>query len=218
MSRLIDLTGQRFGRLTAIERDRTTKSRKPAWNCRCDCGNEITVYGVYLRNGSTKSCGCLSIDLLKERSKTHGMSKSRLYGIWAGIKSRCKNPQRKKFPDYGGRGIKVCEEWDNSFEAFRDWAIANGYRDDLTIDRKDNDGDYDPSNCRWITTKQQSNNRRSNINITHRGETHNLTEWSSITGIPMGTIRRRIERGWSPEEALKKERRKRRVSNNPPKP
>lgn len=214
MGKIKDLTGQRFGKLTVLSFAGLGKRGLALWNCKCDCGNEITVYGIYMRNGSTKSCGCLAIDVLKSRSKTHGMSKTRLYGIWNGIKSRCNNPRRKKYPDYGGRGIKVCEKWEKSFEAFRDWSMANGYADDLTIDRIDINGDYCPDNCRWVTTQQQANNRRSNIHLTYHGETHNLTEWSSITGIPMATIRRRIELGWSHEEALRKERRDRRVCNN----
>lgn len=197
----IDLTGQRFGRLTVIEYVGTV-NQKAKWLCKCDCGNEKIVSTKCLRNGETKSCGCYHKDRASVANLTHGKTNSRLYITWNNIKNRCYRTSRKDYKNYGGRGITVCEEWRNSFQAFYEWAMANGYREDLTIDRINVNGNYEPSNCRWVDLKTQANNTRRNHYITYKGETHTIAEWSDITGISIAALVHRIERGWSVEEML----------------
>lgn len=165
MGKLIDLTGQRFGRLTVIEKSPSRRGDKTWWSCKCDCGSTLEVWSVYLRNGTTKSCGCLNREMCSARLKAYrkrngadGRSKTRLHSIWAGMKERCLSPGSHAYALYGGRGITVCDEWRNSFEAFRDWALTHGYSEDLSIDRIDVDGDYCPENCRWADAITQSNN------------------------------------------------------------
>lgn len=206
--KLIDLTGQKFGRLTVLERA-GTKGHEPTWLCACECGNTKVVMGVSLRNGDTLSCGCLGRELSSERlvnnplpTQTHGLSETRLYKILNGMKSRCYNPKSKYYNDYGGRGIAVCGEWLNDFRAFYDWAIANGYRDDLEIERIDNDGDYEPSNCRWATRTEQNNNKRNNHFVTYNNRTQTVAQWARETGIPKQTLLGRLKRGWNAEKTL----------------
>lgn len=164
MSTVKDLTGQRFGRLTVIRRDGSSRQGLAAWLCRCDCGRECVVEGAMLRKGNTKSCGCLHSEAARERWTTHGQSDSRLNSIWQAMKQRCYNSSNKNYNRYGGRGITVCDEWLNDFKAFYIWAMANGYDENApygqcTIDRIDNDKGYNPENCRWVDMKTQNNNK-----------------------------------------------------------
>lgn len=202
MPKLIDLSGQRFGRLTVIQRVGTTKHGHPTWLCKCDCGKEHVVVGNDLKSGDTTSCGCYGHEVRVKQLTIHGGKGTRLYRTWQSMKRRCCNPNAAFYKDYGGRGIKVCKEWLHDFEAFHNWAINNGYTDELTIDRIDENGDYCPGNCRWATQKQQANNKRNTVRLTWNGETKTLGEWSELVGIPKATIKNRIKLGWSIERAL----------------
>lgn len=207
MSVPIDLTGQRFGRLLVLSQaENRTSAGDPTgrrcWNCICDCGNKLTATTMDLRKGDVKSCGCYKHDATLERMTTHGESKTRLYKIWKAMRRRCYDTKVKSYDRYGGRGITVCKEWDDSYEAFRDWSLAHGYDDTLSIDRIDCDGNYEPDNCRWTTMKEQSNNRKNSRFITYNGETHTIAEWSDVTGISYHTLYMRLYNGYTIERAL----------------
>ena len=202
MSRLIDLTGQRFGHLTVIKRA-GSQGKNTTWLCRCECGKECIVQSSNLKNQKNISCGCNRRQLASKKFKTHGMAKTRLYKEWRRMKERCHLKTKDGYERYGGRGITVCSEWLNSFEAFRDWALANGYRDNLTLDRINVDGNYEPSNCRWATNSEQQSNKSSNRFITFDNRTQTLSQWARETGIRKDTLRCRLENGWSVERALK---------------
>ncbi len=157
---LIDLTGKVFGKLTVLQRDKTVNKRTK-WLCKCECGNEISVEAYNLKTGHTQSCGCFQKEATSTASKTHGKTHTRLYRIWNCMKNRCYRKSYHAYNHYGGRGITVCDEWLNDFQAFHDWAIANGYNDGLSIDRIDVDKGYSPHNCRWVTMAEQNKNKRA---------------------------------------------------------
>ena len=160
MSTLVDLTGNRYGKLTVIKRVQRD-SKNSAWLCLCNCGKYSVAYAPNLKSGKTRTCGCGVTEATIKRCFKHGDSRSKLYMVWAGMKDRCNNPNNKEYELYGQRGISVCEEWENDYLAFKAWAEANGYSEGLTIDRTDNDGNYEPKNCRWVTRVIQNNNRRT---------------------------------------------------------
>lgn len=202
MSRLIDLTGQRIGRLLVQERRGSANWGSPMWLCKCDCGNWCLVASSNLRKNHTQSCGCLQRERTAEVHTTHGQAHTRIYNIWNTMVARCHRKNTKAYPEYGGRGITVCDEWMNCFQSFYLWAMANGYNDELSIDRVDNDKGYSPSNCRWVTVYTQANNKRSNITVEYNGESRTVAEWAKILGIKYATLRKRLEEGWSVEDAF----------------
>lgn len=203
-----DLVGKTFGRLTVIKRIGTSKNRAIQWLCKCSCGNEHIVITNYLIHGIIKSCGCLQKEELSKRATKHHLRNSRLYGVWANIKQRCYNPKNSHYNVYGERGIEMCDEWKNDFFSFYKWALKNGYDENAkygkcTIDRIDNDGNYEPSNCRWISSKEQSLNTSRNHYLELNGEKHTAYEWSVITGIRLSTILQRINKyHWTIQRAL----------------
>lgn len=186
------LIGKKYGRLTILKY--IYKGRHKAYFlCQCECGNKKVIEATSVKNGYVKSCGCLHQEQLKIQKPrtTHGKCRTRIYRIWSGMKDRCYNQNYFQYYLYGGKGIKVCNEWldkKTGFVNFYEWAINNGYKDNLSIDRIDGNKNYEPSNCRWVTQKEQCRNICTNINITYNGETHCLTEWAEILNIKFGTL------------------------------
>lgn len=203
---LIDLTGIRFGRLIVLERStQDDKNGHARWICQCECGNMCVKDGYALRIGKTKSCGCLMSEHQMSQKTSgsfafkHGLVYHRIYSIWRGMIDRCERPKNKAYNYYGGRGIRVCDEWRQSVEAFAEWAFQSGYQENLTIDRIDVNGDYCPENCRWATLKEQSRNRRNIRPLTYQGVTRPLWEWAEITGISVTLLSSRMSKGWPAE-------------------
>lgn len=199
MSLCEDLTGKRFNKLVVLRRDENGRGGNSRWKCICDCGTETTVSGTNLKTGAVKSCGCLR----HIKHDTHHLSNTRLYRIWNAMKNRCYLKSHHAYSCYGARGITVCAEWKDDFEAFYDWAISNGYSEELTIDRIDNNGSYSPENCKWSTREEQVNNRRSCVLITYNGETKNLMQWCKLLNLPYKLIHQRMHlKNISFEEAI----------------
>lgn len=201
------LIGMTFGRLKVVEDLGSEPRRGAKWLCKCECGIEISTYSGPLISGHVQSCGCrareLSAEAMRRIHTTHGRSNTRIYKIWSNMKSRCYKDDNNRYARYGGRGIQVCDEWRNDFEKFYEWSIANGYADNLSIDRIDNDGNYCPENCRWADYKTQSNNRKSNRLFTLMGETHTLMEWCERYEVPYDRVKQRLFKlGWDIEHAL----------------
>ena len=206
MGRFIDITGQKFGRLMVIERIGTSKSGGNAlWLCQCFCGQLVTIQAPDLKSGHTQSCGCLQKEVIARRSTIHGHNLNRkvssTYGSWRSMKTRCFNPNDPAYNSYGGRGITVCERWKKSFKNFLEDMGESSI--DLQIDRIDNNGNYNKSNCRWTTSKTNNRNRRNNRLITYKGETRCLSEWAEKYNINPNTLWMRLNQyNWSLEKAL----------------
>jgi hypothetical protein len=201
--------GKRFGRLVVLSLE-YIKNQATFWRCACDCGNECIVARDNLRSGGTQSCGCLKEEARELRCTTHGMTHTRLHSIWSGIKKRCNNKNCKAFKNYGGRGIKICDEWSNDFLVFYAWSCISGYADNLSIDRIDNDGDYCPENCKWVTTEEQNRNTRQCIYVTIEGVIKTISEWARIAGVCIKTFKRRLALGLTGKDLIAPPRR----SNN----
>lgn len=201
-----DLTGHRYGKLYVVRRSDNI-GKKVAWLCRCDCGAEKVVLGTNLQRGLTKSCGCYRRDYWREAKTKYPKRSKRLSRIYTSMKDRCYKETDLAYSYYGGRGIKVCDEWRSDPGTFYAWAYSTGYNDDAprgecTLDRIDVNGDYFPNNCRWISSKEQARNRRSNRVLSYKGEKHCLVEWAEICGIRYSVLRNRVHSGWSIERAL----------------
>lgn len=199
--KFIDLTGKKFGELTVIERA-ANNNNKTMWLCQCSCGNKKIVWGESIKKGSVVSCGCIGKKHRLESRTTHGMSHTKLDNMYYNMKMRCYNKNDDFYKDYGARGIKICDEWLNDRTKFFEWAKNNGYSKSLTIDRINVNGNYEPSNCRFVNAKQQARNRRSNHILEYNGESHTIVEWSEILNVPYSRLMTRINRGWSIEKAL----------------
>ena len=201
MTKFKDLTGQTFNQLTVIKRVEN-KYNDACWLCKCTCGKETIVTTQRLTKGLTKSCGCLRSIVAINKNKTHNLSNTKIYKTWQEMKKRCYNSKYKRYKDYGGRGIIICNEWLNDFKTFYDWSMNNGYKEDLTIDRINVNGNYEPSNCRWASIKIQSNNKRNNRIIEYKGELHTMSEWANIYNINYKLLHSRLKKGWDIEKAL----------------
>jgi len=201
--RIKNKIGQVFGRLIVIEFMGLNYHYEAQWKCKCECGNEITVLSGQLMAGYIKSCGCLRRESMIKRSTTHGKSKTRIFHIWQGMRARCNNPNNKNYNNYGGRGICVCKEWNKSFEVFNNWAKENGYKPNLSIDRIDVNGNYEPFNCKWSTVIEQNNNKRKSRKIRANGVIMTVAEISKKTGLKISTISERIRRGDVGEQIIR---------------
>lgn len=202
-----DYTGEKFGRLTVLQRLRQYDGKNTFYKCLCECGKETIVDGRNLKTGNTKSCGCFQSQRRIEVNITHGGTYTRLYNIWCGMKARCYNPNSEKYKNYGARGIKICEQWVNDFHNFSEWAKVNGFVEkasygQCTIDRINVDGDYSPENCRFTTLKEQMNNTTRNRYIEYNGNIKTVSQWSDYSGINQSCLLRRLKLGWSIEKAL----------------
>ena len=202
----VDLVGQKFGRLTVIK-SIGSKNQQHIWLCKCECGKETISNTNRLKSGWKRSCGCIQKEQLAKRNKEnakHGLNNHPLHGVWHNMKDRCYRELCSEYQRYGGRGITVCDEWLHDFQSFYDWAITHGYTKGLTIDRIDNDGNYEPNNCRWATQKEQQNNRSTNHHLTYNGKTMTISEWADELSVPAYMIRNRVKKGMPIEKILYK--------------
>lgn len=191
--------GKKYNRLTVVSFHHKENKRE-YYLCKCDCGKEKIVNKTELVRGKVKSCGCLRKENCANYS--HNLSYSRIYRTWTNMKVRCYNKKDERYRLYGGRGIYICDEWKKSFLSFYNWAISNGYKDTLTIDRINNNGNYEPTNCRFVLKEEQNRNKRNVKIITYKKESHCIAEWARILGIKEVTLRARIKKGWTVERAF----------------
>ncbi len=204
----MDLSGRRYGKLTVVRRVNSPENHphSPLWECVCDCGKTKFVTSNNLTNGNTNSCGCIKNELMRETMMNRAIYRTddekRLNSIWIDMKRRCENANYKDFFNYGGRGISVCCEWHN-YDTFKEWALANGYKNGLSIDRVNVNGDYEPGNCRWATAIEQANNKRNTIYIEYHGRRFTISELSREYNLPYRTVFDRIKRGWSIDDVVK---------------
>jgi len=203
---LPDFTGRTFGRWTVLHRD-GKKNEAIAYLCRCQCGTERRLQASWLNTGKSASCGCVAIEKLISRNMRHGSGNRRLRRVFKGMKDRCLKPNHEYFPDYGGRGISICERWlrgDGDSSGYKCFVIDMGDRPSPahTLERIDNDKGYSPDNCKWATRAEQMLNRRNTIKMTFNGVTKPMAVWSRELGIPWGALRQRLLRGWSDERSL----------------
>lgn len=199
-----DLTGQRFGRFTVVGKSPEKVYGKPGWTCHCDCGSIRHLTRTALKGGAIQSCGCYRLEILREnalRTKTHGRTRTYIFGAWRSMIDRCTKESHPAYHKYGGRGIAVCDRWLNSSVAFIE-DMGERPTSDYSLDRIDNNGNYEPGNCRWATRTQQARNVRRNRYLEHRGESRCIGEWAEIYGLCRTVIRNRLVCGWSVEEAL----------------
>lgn len=202
-----DLSGNRYGRLTVVCQAERSKSGQIRWRCRCDCGKEVAVATSNLTSGHTKSCGCFRDESRIKVHTKHGLRHTRIYSVWGKIKGRCYNKNTPCYDRYGGRGIKMCDEWRDNPEAFAKWAYENGFDEnaeygECTLERINNDGDYEPGNCKWASMREQSNNRRSNRVIEHNGEKHTLAEWTRILGVSNSKLIWHLNKGRTIQDVI----------------
>lgn len=225
-----DLTGQRFGKLVVIEETdpyypstyKTSKRRYRRWLCKCDCGKETKVIQTSLLSGNTSSCGCGCAEnrekiLIKPGStRCKYPNEKRLKGILVNMKCRCNNPKTKYYENYGGRGIKVCDEWskDGGSDAFCEWSLSHGYKDNLTIDRIDNDGDYSPDNCRWVDRAEQMSNTRRSVYFDYYGEMLTAPQIARLRNCDSHILKWRLENGWDLEKAINTPKKRYRKRSN----
>ena len=202
--RIEDYIHKRYGKLVVIGEAEQKKGERYRVKCRCDCGNikDYSLLNLENKIMPTRSCGCGR----NEHDGIKNRSKEKLYQTYDNMKQRCLNPKTPNYYNYGGRGIKVCSEWLEGYPKFRKWAMENGYKEGLTLDRIDNNGDYEPNNCRWVDMKIQSNNTRVNVFITYNGETHTIAEWSDITGIPYHRLQVRYQKGMDLNKVFSKDK------------
>lgn len=202
---VINKSNKRYGKLIILDRTKNDNNGRVMWNCICDCGNTTIVASRHLNENGTKSCGkCPDRDITTYPGYKHGMKGTRLYQIWRGIIDRCENPSVECYKDYGGRGISICAEWRDNFEIFHSWAIKNGYDNTLSIDRfPNNNGNYEPSNCRWATTEEQSNNKRNSVIIEFNGKSQTVMQWAKELKLSPHTLYSRLRKGLNPEDILR---------------